>query len=83
MGTTHHYLELAIKALKRGGGILHYHETVPESLARTRPQERIKKSACALGKMETRRVKKYYSLSVLLAKMTINYDIKERITNLR
>ncbi len=43
--TTHHYLEPAIKALKKSGGILHYHETVPESLARTRPQERIRKAA--------------------------------------
>jgi tRNA wybutosine-synthesizing protein 2 len=63
VGTTHHYLESAIKALKKSGGILHYHETVPESLARTRPQERIRKAACMLGKkveiLETRRIKKY------------------------
>lgn len=63
VGTTHHYLGPAIKALKKSGGILHYHETVPESLARTRPQERIEKTACALGKkveiLETRRIKKY------------------------
>jgi tRNA wybutosine-synthesizing protein 2 len=63
VGTTHHYLEPAIKALKQSGGILHYHETVPESLARTRPQERIRKAAYALGKkveiLEIRRIKKY------------------------
>jgi tRNA wybutosine-synthesizing protein 2 len=63
VGTTHHYLEPALKALKKNGGILHYHETVPENLARTRPQERISKVACALGKkveiLETRRIKKY------------------------
>jgi len=63
VGTTHHYLEPAIKALKKRGGILHYHETVPENLARTRLQERIRKVADALGKkveiLETRRVKKY------------------------
>ncbi len=63
VGTTHHYLGQAIKALKKNGGILHYHETVPESLARTRPQERIKKAACALGRkveiLEIRRIKKY------------------------
>jgi tRNA wybutosine-synthesizing protein 2 len=63
VGTTHHYLEPAIKALKKSGGILHYHETVPESLARTRPQERIRKAASTLGKkveiLETRRIKKY------------------------
>ncbi|MPM36639.1 hypothetical protein SDC9_83238 [bioreactor metagenome] len=61
--TTHHYLEPAIKALKKNGGILHYHETVPENLARTRPEERIKKAAESLGKkvevLETRRIKKY------------------------
>jgi tRNA wybutosine-synthesizing protein 2 len=63
VGTTHHYLEPAIKALKKSGGILHYHETVPESLAKTRPEERIKKAAESLGKkvevLETRRIKKY------------------------
>jgi tRNA wybutosine-synthesizing protein 2 len=63
VGTTHHYLEPAIKALKKSGGILHYHETVPESLAKTRPQERIRKAACTLGKkveiLEARRIKKY------------------------
>lgn len=63
VGTTHYYLEPAIKALKNSGGILHYHETVPENLAKTRPQERIKKAAESLGKkveiLETRRIKKY------------------------
>ncbi len=63
VGTTHHYLGAAIKTLKKSGGILHYHETVPESLARTRPKERIEEVACALGKkvkiLETRRIKKY------------------------
>lgn len=63
VGTTHHYLEPAIRALKNSGGILHYHETVPERLEKTRPEERIKKAAEALGKkvevLETRRIKKY------------------------
>lgn len=63
VGTTHHYLEPAIKALKKSGGILHYHETVPERLATTRPQKRIKEAAYALGRrvevLETRRIKKY------------------------
>ena len=44
VGTTHHYLEPAVMALKKSGGILHYHETVPEKLAKTRPQDRIRKS---------------------------------------
>jgi len=63
VGTTHYYLEPAIKALKNSGGILHYHETVPENLAKNRPQDRIKKAAESRGKkveiLETRRIKKY------------------------
>ncbi|WP_406532229.1 class I SAM-dependent methyltransferase [Methanobrevibacter sp.] len=38
--TTHHYLKAAIDSLNEGG-ILHYHETVPEKLMKTRPVERI------------------------------------------
>ena len=38
--TTHHYLKVAIDSLN-DGGILHYHETVPEKLMETRPIERI------------------------------------------
>ena len=38
--TTHHYLNVAINSLNEGG-ILHYHETVPEKLMNTRPLERI------------------------------------------
>ena len=63
VGTTHHYLETAIRALKRSEGVLHYHETVPENLARIRPEERIEEAAKSLGKkvevLETRRIKKY------------------------
>ena len=42
--TTHHYLKVAIDSLNEGG-ILHYHETVPEKLMKTRPVERIKAQA--------------------------------------
>ena len=42
--TTHHYLKVAIDSLNKGG-ILHYHETVPEKLMNTRPIERIKSQA--------------------------------------
>ncbi|MGN0176833.1 MAG: class I SAM-dependent methyltransferase [Methanobrevibacter sp.] len=42
--TTHHYLKIAIDSLNKGG-ILHYHETVPEKLVNTRPIERIKAQA--------------------------------------
>lgn len=38
--TTHHYLKVAIDSLNEGG-ILHYHETVPEKLMDARPVERI------------------------------------------
>lgn len=38
--TTHHYLKVAIDSLNKGG-ILHYHETVPEKLMDTRPIERV------------------------------------------
>lgn len=38
--TTHHYLKVAINSLNEGG-ILHYHETVPEKLMDTRPISRI------------------------------------------
>ena len=42
--TTHHYLKVAINSLNKGG-IIHYHETVPEKLMNTRPIERIKNNA--------------------------------------
>ncbi|MDO5823906.1 class I SAM-dependent methyltransferase family protein [Methanobrevibacter sp.] len=42
--TTHHYLKVAIDSLNKGG-ILHYHETVPEKLMNTRPLERIMSQA--------------------------------------
>jgi tRNA wybutosine-synthesizing protein 2 len=42
--TTHHYLSSAISALN-DGGILHYHETVPNKLIKTRPITRVKKIA--------------------------------------
>lgn len=38
--TTHHYLKVAINSLNKGG-ILHYHETVPEKLIDARPLSRI------------------------------------------
>jgi tRNA wybutosine-synthesizing protein 2 len=63
VGSTHQYLESAIKSLKKSGGILHYHETVPEKLSRIRPQERVKEAAHILGKkteiLKTHSIKKY------------------------
>jgi len=42
--TTHHYLKVAVNRLNKGG-IIHYHETVPEKLLETRPISRIKQAA--------------------------------------
>lgn len=42
--TTHHYLKVAVDSLNPGG-VLHYHETVPEKLMETRPINRIKEIA--------------------------------------
>ncbi len=42
--TTHHYLKVAVNSLNKGG-IIHYHETVPEKLLKTRPISRIKQAA--------------------------------------
>ncbi|MBE6496801.1 MAG: class I SAM-dependent methyltransferase family protein [Methanobrevibacter sp.] len=42
--TTHHYLNVAIDSLNKGG-VIHYHETVPEKLMETRPIERIQAQA--------------------------------------
>ena len=42
--TTHHYLKVAIDSLNKGG-IIHYHETVPEKLMDSRPIERINAQA--------------------------------------
>ncbi len=63
VGTTHHYIRNAIKALKPEGGILHYHETTPEKLLFERPVDRILEVALQLEKkieiVGTRRIKKY------------------------
>jgi tRNA wybutosine-synthesizing protein 2 len=45
IGYTHRYLDFAIGALKEEGGIIHYHESVPDKLKFIRPVERIKKAA--------------------------------------
>ncbi|MDW7733555.1 MAG: class I SAM-dependent methyltransferase family protein [Methanolobus sp.] len=63
VGTTHHYLEYGIRAIKKDGGMLHYHETTPESLVFERPVSRIREAALRGGRQvevrECRRVKKY------------------------
>lgn len=58
--TTHHYLNAAIGSLKEGG-ILHYHETVPEKIMNTRPVERIKSQADGreVELLKINKIKKY------------------------
>ena len=60
MKTTHHYLKVAIDSLNKGG-ILHYHETVPEKLMNTRPLNRIRELAGdrQVDFLKLNKVKKY------------------------
>ncbi len=63
VGTTHEYLETGIKAVKKEGGILHYHETVHEKEFPQRPVQRIMVAAEKCGRnaviLESRKIKKY------------------------
>ncbi len=63
VGTTHHYLDQGIRALKPEGGMLHYHETTPEELIFDRPVQRITEAARKGGRSvridSFRRIKKY------------------------
>jgi tRNA wybutosine-synthesizing protein 2 len=63
VNTTHHYLDSGIAALKPEGGIIHYHETTPESLVFSRPIGRIENAALKAGRqveiMDCRQIKKY------------------------
>jgi tRNA wybutosine-synthesizing protein 2 len=63
VGTTHHYLEQGIQAIKESGGMLHYHETTPEILLFDRPISRIENAALKEGRKvdikECRKIKKY------------------------
>lgn len=58
--TTHHYLKAAIGSLNEGG-VLHYHETVPEKLMNTRPIERIMSEADGreVELLKVNKIKKY------------------------
>lgn len=49
--TTHHFLRPAMECVK-DGGIIHYHETVPDKLIETRPYERVKEIAWECGERE-------------------------------
>ena len=58
--TTHHYLKTAIDSLNKGG-VIHYHEPVPEKLMDARPINRIKEVAGdrAVEFLKLNKVKKY------------------------
>ncbi len=62
VGSTHHYLPQGIGALKPGG-VLHYHETMPEKLMPDRGLERIRAEAKKQGRkaeiLDWHKVKKY------------------------
>jgi tRNA wybutosine-synthesizing protein 2 len=45
IGNTHKYLDVALQSLKDEGGIIHYHESVPDKLKFIRPVDRIKEAA--------------------------------------
>ena len=63
VGTTHEYLAQGIDAIRKEGGMLHYHETTPEERVFVRPIERIRTAAAKLGReieiKECHRIKKY------------------------
>ncbi|WNY27049.1 class I SAM-dependent methyltransferase family protein [Methanolapillus ohkumae] len=63
VGTTHLYLNAGILAIKSEGGILHYHDTVPEKLFPSRPIQQIMDAAKECNRfatiLETRIIKKY------------------------
>ncbi len=62
IGGTHHYLDSAMKYLKKGG-ILHYHESTPESILFERPIQRVKDAAAKVNRdievLNKRSIKKY------------------------
>lgn len=63
VGKTHEFLPVAVRAIKKEGGILHYHEAVPEKLFPDRPAGRVREAAGAAGRnseiLTCRKIKKY------------------------
>jgi tRNA wybutosine-synthesizing protein 2 len=61
IGNTHHYLDVALDALKDEGGVIHYHESVPDKLKFKRPVERIEEAADGreVKILENKIIKKY------------------------
>ncbi|MCE7697584.1 MAG: class I SAM-dependent methyltransferase family protein, partial [Methanobacterium paludis] len=64
IGNTHEYLPTAMEVLK-DGGVVHYHESVPDKLKFIRPVERIKEAAGDRGvEILNKRIIKPYSPGV-------------------
>lgn len=62
IGNTHHYLDVALEALKDEGGVIHYHESVPDKIKSIRPINRVKKAAgddFEVNILKERIIKKY------------------------
>ncbi len=67
IGNTNEYLDVAMDVLKEGG-IIHYHESVPDNLKFIRPIDRIRESAIGAGRdlveVTNKRIIKPYSPGV-------------------
>jgi len=67
IGNTNEYLDVAMDVLKEGG-IIHYHESVPDKLKFTRPVDRINQAAIAADRqmveIVNKRIIKPYSPGV-------------------
>jgi tRNA wybutosine-synthesizing protein 2 len=67
IGNTNEYLDVAMDVLKEGG-IIHYHESVPDKLKFIRPVDRINEAAMAadreLVEIVNKRIIKPYSPGV-------------------
>lgn len=65
IGNTHHYLDVALETLKDEGGVIHYHESVPDKLKFIRPVKRVKEAANGRHvKILNKRIIKQYSPGV-------------------
>lgn len=64
IGNTNEYLDVAMDVLSDEGGVVHYHESVPDKIKYIRPVDRMKEAAQAAGKdkveiLEKRIIKPY------------------------
>ncbi|MDR0911624.1 MAG: class I SAM-dependent methyltransferase family protein, partial [Methanobrevibacter sp.] len=71
--TTHHFLEIAINRLQKGG-IIHYHETCPNDLINTRPLKRIKEIAID-REVKLMNIKKIKSYSPGVSHIVVDVEI--------